>query len=302
MKKNRIRNTLITIAAAAAILLAGCPTGPSNTVNEKLMPFFKVVNGEIVIVKGADLSHVELPSNAVDENGDPVTVFGGYEDDNDKDALKSVTIPDGITEIADNAFSDASSLSRVEFTSSSSVETIGEGAFQKTGITELVIPDSVQTINDNAFSGTQIKDLVISDGVGNIGSGAFADAPIENLTIPADKTGSISDIFGTGSSTGSTGLKDNLANLTVTAGTNGTVAGSSFENFGNLASVTLEEGVTNVGNNAFNGASSLTDVTIPSSVTNLGESSFQGTGITDACHSRFWHVHWQQCLCRCSYH
>ena len=281
MKKNRIRNTLITIAAAAAILLAGCPTGPSNTVNEKLMPFFKVVNGEIVIVKGADLSHVELPSNAVDENGDPVTVFGGYEDDNDKDALKSVTIPDGITEIADNAFSDASSLSRVEFTSSSSVETIGEGAFQKTGITELVIPDSVQTINDNAFSGTQIKDLVISDGVGNIGSGAFADAPIENLTIPADKTGSISDIFGTGSSTGSTGLKDNLANLTVTAGTNGTVAGSSFENFGNLASVTLEEGVTNVGNNAFNGASSLTDVTIPSSVTNLGESSFQGTGITE---------------------
>ena len=279
MKKNRIRNTLITIAAAAAILLAGCPTGP-KTVNEELMPFFKVEEGKIVIVKGADLSHVELPSNAVDENDNPVTVFGGYEDDNDKDALKSVTIPDGITEIADDAFFGAENLSRVEFTSSSSVETIGEGAFQDTGITELVIPDSVQTINKNAFSGTQIKDLVISDGVENIGSGAFAGAPIENLTIPADKTGSISDIFGTGSSTGSTGLKDNLTNLTVTAGTDGTVAGSSFENFGNLASVTLEEGVTNVGANAFKD-SPVSDVTIPSSVTSLGESSFQGTGITE---------------------
>lgn len=281
MKKNRIRNTLITIAAAAAILLAGCPTGPSNTVNEELMPFFKVVNGEIVIVKGADLSHIELPSNAVDENDNPVTVFGGYEDDSDKDALKSVTIPDGITEIAEGAFSDASNLSRVEFTSSSSVKTIGQGAFQDTGITELVIPDSVQTINNNAFSGTQIKDLVISDGVGSIGNGAFADAPIENLTIPADKTGDVQTIFGTDSSTGSTGLKENLTNLTVTAGTDGTVADSSFTGFNKLQSVTLEEGVTNVGNNAFHGASNLADVTIPSSVTNLGNSSFQGTGITE---------------------
>ena len=49
----------------------------------------------------------------------------------------------------------------------------------------------------------------------------------------------------------------------------------AFENYSSLASITIPDSVTLIGNNAFYGCTNLTSVTIPDSVTNIGMMTFQ---------------------------
>lgn len=191
-------NMILIAVAAFIILLAGCPAEPKyNTVNEQLMPFFKVEDGKIVVVKGANLSSLNVPDTVVDPStGKSVTEFGGFEDENDKANLKEVNIADGVTSIGDNAFQNADKLTSMKFEDNSKHTNIGESAFEKTQIGSLSVPSSVDTIGGNAFKDTQIKDLSIPEGVSNIGSGAFDNAPVEKLEISTEHTSNLSDIFG----------------------------------------------------------------------------------------------------------
>ena len=66
----------------------------------------------------------------------------------------SVEIPLAVTQIADAALSNASALTAVTFEADSLLQTIGTGAFQGTGLTEITIPASVTAIGDQAFANT----------------------------------------------------------------------------------------------------------------------------------------------------
>ena len=63
-----------------------------------------------------------------------------------------------------------------------------------------------------------------------------------------------------------------------------TIAGSAFEGCRNLASITIPNSVTSIGDYAFSGCSGLTSITIPNFVISIGSSAFSGcsglTGIT----------------------
>ena len=99
--------------------------------------------------------------------------------------VRSVTLPEGVTRIGSNAFSDTAMTS---FTIPSTVTTIEEGAFAQSTLRSITIPPSVRTIEESAFFCPNLTSVVFSEGLETIGVQAFYSAPLETATLPASLT------------------------------------------------------------------------------------------------------------------
>ena len=103
--------------------------------------------------------------------------------------LTDVVIPDGMTEIEDEAFRDCENLKTVIIPNS--VKSIGESAFEDcSGLTSVAIPDSVTSIGDCAFDGCSgLTNVTIPDSVTSIGYYAFYKcSALTSVTIPDSVT------------------------------------------------------------------------------------------------------------------
>ena len=86
--------------------------------------------------------------------------------------VKTVIIPDSVTEIGSWVFYECYALTDVVF--SSSLEIIGSLAFCHTGLSEIVLPDSLVKIGSDAFSGcSSLTTAKLGDGVQIIEQRAF---------------------------------------------------------------------------------------------------------------------------------
>jgi BspA type Leucine rich repeat region (6 copies) len=102
----------------------------------------------------------------------------------------SYTIPDGITNIGNDAFEDTALTS---VTIPNSVTSIGDGAFEGTALTNVIIPNSVTDIESEAFENCEnLMNVTIGNGVSSIGNGALSGTALTRVTIPASVT-NISD-------------------------------------------------------------------------------------------------------------
>lgn len=121
-------------------------------------------------------------------------------EDYDGDTL---TVPEGVTAIANYAFSSNDSVKTVVLPStvtdlgrgfdSSAVETVvlNEGltaissrAFRRTyELQEVVIPSTVTTVADNAFQSSGIAHITFPESVTSIGDSAFTASTVESVTI-----------------------------------------------------------------------------------------------------------------------
>ena len=159
-------------------------------------------------------------------------------------ALKSLAIPNGVTEIKENRFKDCINLSSI--TIPASVTSIGKDAFSNCDnlanvyISDLTAWCNIEFANEFAnpldnvanlyLDDTLVKDLVIPDDVTSVSSYAFSGCySLTNVTIPDSVTSIGSYVFNECSS---------------------------------LASVTIGNGVTSIGTNLFSNCSSLTAIYI----------------------------------------
>ena len=69
-----------------------------------------------------------------------------------------------------------------------SVTYIGNEAFSNNRLTNVVIPDSVIYIGSGAFADNQLTSVTIPDSVTSIGNGAFSNNRLTNVVIPAGVT------------------------------------------------------------------------------------------------------------------
>ena len=181
----------------------------------------------------------------------------------------SITIPDSVTSIGNEAFSRCTGLTSV--TIPVSVTSIGERAFYNcTGLTSITIPDSVTSIADYAFEGcTDLTSVTIPDSVTSIGSWAFYyTAWYNNQPDGLVYAGKVAYKYkGTMSSNTSIVLKE---------GTLG-IAGSAFSDCTGLTSVTIPDSVTSIGSSAFYNCTGLTTVNWNATAcTRAGSSIFNG--------------------------
>lgn len=115
-----------------------------------------VVIPDTVEINGEKYKVIEISSEA----------FYNY---TDKEQIKSVSIPEGVIEIGDMAFSDCRKLESVKLPNS--LEIIGKNAFRKCQKLESVnLPNSLEIIGDNAFPiCTNLKSIIIPANVKELG-------------------------------------------------------------------------------------------------------------------------------------
>ena len=181
--------------------------------------------------------------------------------------LTSIVIPDTVTEIGNWAFNDCKQLSSVSL--SSKLTELGRSVFSNcTCLTSIRIPDTVTGMGDSVFSDcTALKDITWSKALETIESYAFQNcSALTDVTIP-DSVKSIGP--------------------------------GVFSDCSALSAVTLPDGVKELGGQLFNNCDALTTVTIPDSVTSIGEQVFYdcdalttvklGSGLTEIPVSTFEH-------------
>ena len=204
--------------------------------------------------------------------------------------ITSVSLPDGLTSIGNDAFSGCSSLSSV--TIPNSVTSIGWGAFcYCSSLTSITIPNSVTSIGWYAFDGcTSLTSLTIPNSVTSIGYAAFSScSSLTSVTIPNSVTSIGDEAFYKCSSLTSVAIPDGVTSIgnsafydcssltSITIPNSVKSIGSfAFYDCSSLTSVTIGNSVESIGYAAFSSCSSLTSVTIPNSVTSIGSSAFEG--------------------------
>ena len=158
--------------------------------------------------------------------------------------LKSLVIPDSVTNIGDYAFWGCKSLK------------------------SLVIPDSVTSIGDYAFDDcTSLSSLVIPEGVTSIGHCAFRGCySLSNIVIPNGVTSIEDCAFSRCKSLVEVVIPDSVTSIGYWA----------FEGCRSLNDIIIPDSVTSIGYWAFEGCRSLNDIIIPDSVTSIGDGAFWG--------------------------
>ena len=127
---------------------------------------------------------VTIPSRY---QGKPVTTIGHAAFFNS--AVTSVTIPDSVTSISDEAFGFCSQLTNISIPNS--VTYIGFSAFSScTSLKSITLPSSLSFISGALFLGcSQLTTIHIPVSVTSIGNNAFADCPsLMTVTYPGSKT------------------------------------------------------------------------------------------------------------------
>ena len=127
---------------------------------------------------------VTIPSRY---QGKPVTMIGHAAFFNS--AVTSVTIPDSITSISDEAFINCPKLTNISIPNS--VTYIGFSAFSScTSLKSITLPSSLSFISGALFLGcSQLTTIHIPVSVTSIGNNAFADCPsLMTVTYPGSKT------------------------------------------------------------------------------------------------------------------
>lgn len=193
-----------------------------------------------------------------------------------------VDIPNGVVEIAKNAFA-GSQIQSVNI--SNSVKTIGEGAFGRCfGLTSVNIPFSVVNIGDFAFSGCQnLEKAAIANERAGIGLGVFDGCKNTLMITFKGKTGDLrkfeyETVLGGGTLVAYRGSQADVNLLHIIEifphkNINDQYIGA-FEGNTLLKTIALDESLIRIGDRTFKDCVNLTSIFVPSKTIGIGAAAF----------------------------
>ena len=225
-------------------------------------------------------------------DGHEVVAIGDRAFENRTD-LRTVMIPDSVTEMGGYAFNNCTNLSNV--TLSKNLESMGSSAFGNCdGLTQIEIPKSLD-IGGNYYLGAfsdyaNIKKVTFERGTTKIASSLFCGCTgIEKIDIPDTVTiiqdyafkecknlstvnipDSVIEIEGWAFESCSVLTKIGIPNQTLS------IAGAAFRNCTSLTDIHLPSMLKAISSSTFEGCKKLTTINFPSTLTMIGNSAFSG--------------------------
>ena len=167
----------------------------------------------------------------------------------DRTDLRTVMIPDSVTEIGSCAFNNCTNLSNVTLSQNLKyMEGRAFGSCEK--ITKIEIPKSLDNCGNSGYASyhgpfgacSGLKKITFEEGATEVSNGLFRGCTgLEEINIPDGVT---------------------------------KIESSSFEDCINLVSVNISDSVIKIENEAFAGCEKIESINIPDSVTEIGESTF----------------------------
>ena len=281
---SKLRSLLMTVGAALAFGVARGETWTDDS--DHVWTY--TVGATSATVTGVDPARgvLTIPSEL---GGKPVVGFGKAF--SGKENVTRVTIPAGVTAIADQAFLNCKNLKGVTI-NATAMTSIGYQAFMGcSNMEKFVIPNSVTTLGKGVFSGcSALEEVTIGDGVTTLPGVEWTTASVPGGQRYNDglEGGSYDGLFYSCTSLKTvnwgTGLKTigNIAFLGCTAlekveipGTVTSVGYHAFYRCDSLGEVKVGAKVTKIGRWAFRGDGNLTKVTFGSSVTEIMAQAFE---------------------------
>lgn len=182
-------------------------------------------------------------------------------------SLKSITLPSNLKSIGKRAFMGCTNLGG-SITIPGSCTTVGEEAFKDATITGLTLSEGVETIGRYAFQGCgQLTSVTFPSSIKSVGEKAFANCgSVQTVQINSVK-GAVFDnrVFDT---------CGNLTTLTIAPNSITDIPNFMFYECTALKNVSLPEGIKSIGASSFSGCGALTEIELPNSLLTLGEYAF----------------------------
>lgn len=183
--------------------------------------------------------------------------------------LEKVVCGEGLTAIPDRLF-EGSSIQSIEI--SSTVESIGEYAFNQSRLTEIVFKEnsSLKSIGKGAFRHTHVKEITIPEGIVELSEECFSYSGVMTINLPNSLKRIGKNAF-MGCSMRSINLPDSLVEI----------GEGAFSHCISLMTVSIGEGssLESIGYRAFYDCQILSTFTIPKNVSHIGGGVIAGSGV-----------------------
>ena len=212
---------------------------PDFVYNNILFEVFE--NSDSCYVIGGGSPELVIPATAINPKNNKtykVTAIGSAAFKGT--SLNSITIPEGVTSIWNDAFNECQSLTSVKMPKT--LKYIGVRAFYNCSKLNNISLRNTKSCGNEAFSGCESLTVIDLEGMASIGNSAFYGCA------------SLTDI--------------NMKNVA-------TLGYSAFRGCSGLTSVTIPNSVTSIGNFAFSGCTSLTNVNL-GNTESIGDCTFAG--------------------------
>ena len=204
---------------------------------------------------------------------DSLTTLGTYLFANNK-VLTEITIPAGITAIPNFMFQNCSALTEVHFAPNSRLTSIGNSAFDNSGLASIEIPASVESIGSSTFSYAAFESITFApnSALTSIGAGAFEDSSLTEVELPDSVVTMGNYVF-----------RDSplLERVKLPSGIT-TIPMYTFQDCDSLKEVEFGDNVVEIARDVFKNCISLESIEIPAGVETMGQSVFYGcTGLKE---------------------